>query len=242
MADFQPPPTWADVILFERNGSRPMFNPVWLNWFLELIKTVNTAGGAILQHNDLAGMQGGSAAARYHLLQAEQEDITKIVALAAGLLVKTAANSYAARSIVGTANQVAVANGSGAAGNPALSLSVGDVVTDKYTPALSNVLNLAASTAYECQYLQVGNRVLVSGKVDVDPTAAGSAQLGIALPIASNFGAAEDCAGTAFCPTIAAEGAAILADAANNRAQMEWIAVDVTNQPRYFTFMYDILP
>ena len=102
--------------------------------------------------------------------------------------------------------------------------------------------NLDGSTAYECQYVRVGNTVTVSGKVDVNPTlAATSTQLGISLPVTSNLGATEDCAGSAFCPTISSQGAAILGDATNNRAQMEWIAGDLTNQPMYFTFTYQVI-
>jgi hypothetical protein len=110
-----------------------------------------------------------------------------------------------------------------------------------YTPTLTNVANLDASTAYACQYLRVGATVTVSGKVDVDPTAAGSAQLGISLPIASNFATAQQCAGTAFAPAIAGQGAAILGDTTNDRAQMQWIAVDTTNQAMYFTFTYQVV-
>lgn len=111
-----------------------------------------------------------------------------------------------------------------------------------YTPTLTSVANVAASTPYECQYIRVGNTVTVSGKVDVDPTlTATSTQLGISLPIASNLGAAEDCAGTAFSPAIASQGAAVLGDATNNRAQMEWLSGDVTNQAMYFTFTYQVI-
>lgn len=110
-----------------------------------------------------------------------------------------------------------------------------------YTPTLTNVANLDGSTAYQCQFLQVGSAVIVSGKVDVDPTAAVLTQLGISLPVASNLGAAEDCAGVAFASGIAGQGAAIIGDAANNRMTMEWIAVDLTNQSHYFTCQYEIL-
>src|SRR5438552_1367658 len=34
-----------------------------------------------------------------------------------------------------------------------------------YTPRLTNVANLSASTAYTCQWMRVGNTVTVSGKV-----------------------------------------------------------------------------
>lgn len=111
-----------------------------------------------------------------------------------------------------------------------------------YTPALTNVANLDGSTASEFQYIRIGNVVGVSGAVHVNPTlTATSTQLGIALPIASNLGAAEDCAGTAFTPAIAGMGAAIIGDTANDRAQMQWVATDVTGQSMYIHFIYNLI-
>lgn len=111
-----------------------------------------------------------------------------------------------------------------------------------YTPTLTGVANVAASTAYECQYVRVGSIVTVSGRVDVDPTLTVTAtQLGISLPVASNLGASEDCAGVAFASGIAGQGAAIRGDATNDRAEMVWVAGDVTNQPMYFTFSYAVI-
>lgn len=111
-----------------------------------------------------------------------------------------------------------------------------------YTPTLTNVANLDGSTAFECQYMRVSTVVTVSGKVSVNPTTtATSTQLGISLPVASNLGAQEDCAGTAFASAVAGQGASILGDATNNRAQMQWIATDITDQPMYFIFSYQII-
>lgn len=111
-----------------------------------------------------------------------------------------------------------------------------------YTPTLSNVANLGASTAYQCQYLQLGDTVTVSGRVDIDPTLAATVtQLGISIPVASDFGAVEDCAGVAFASGIAGQGAAIRGDTTNNRAEMVWISGDITNQPMYFTFSYQVI-
>jgi hypothetical protein len=81
----------------------------------------------------------------------------------------------------------------------------------------------------------------VSGKVDVDPTAGALTQLGISLPVASNLGSDEDCAGCANAPAVAGQSAAILGDATNNRAQLEWTAVDLANRSFYFTFTYEII-
>lgn len=120
-------------------------------------------------------------------------------------------------------------------GNGAVELASGT-----YTPTLTNVANLDASTAFACQYTRVGNVVTVSGKVSVDPTAGAATQLGISLPIASDVSANEKVAGTSNASAIAGQSAAVLGDATNNRAQMEWIASDVTNQPMYFSFTYSI--
>lgn len=110
-----------------------------------------------------------------------------------------------------------------------------------YTPTLSNTTNITASTAYQCQYLRVGDTVTVSGKVDVDPTAAGQVQLGITLPISSNIGAVEDLGGTASAIAVAGQSAGIYGDATNNRATMEWIAVDLSNRAMFFTFSYQVI-
>lgn len=115
-------------------------------------------------------------------------------------------------------------------------------INGTYTPGLFNVANLTGSTAYSCQYLRVGNTVTVSGRVDVQPTApAAATQLGIGLPVASNFGATEDCGGVAFASAVAGQGAGIRGDAANNRAEMVWTSGDITNQPMYFTFTYEVI-
>lgn len=116
------------------------------------------------------------------------------------------------------------------------------ITSGTYTPTLTNVANLDGSVTDEFQYSRVGNTVSVSGGLQVNPTTTvTSTQLGISLPIASNFGSVTDCAGVAYSPTIATQGAAVLADATNDRAQMQWVAGDVTAQSMYITFMYQVI-
>ena len=111
-----------------------------------------------------------------------------------------------------------------------------------WTPTLVNVANLDGSTSFECQYIRVGGVVYASGKVSVNPTLPATlTQLGIPLPVASNLGAQEDCAGVAFASGITGQGAAIRGDAANNRAEMTWISGDTTDQPMYFVFAYTVI-
>jgi hypothetical protein len=111
-----------------------------------------------------------------------------------------------------------------------------------YTPTLTNVANLDASTAYQCQWMRVGATVTVSGKVDIDPTVTATlTQLGISLPIASNIGAVEDVGGAAAATLVVDSAAGIRGDAANNRAELSYLCVDVTNHALHFSFSYRII-
>lgn len=76
MANIQPPPTYADVVLNE--GGRPRFNPIWLKWFVDLAQIIDSAGGTAVDHNSLTGLQGGNASERYHLLAAERNLVSGV--------------------------------------------------------------------------------------------------------------------------------------------------------------------
>ena len=123
-----------------------------------------------------------------------------------------------------------------------LPIANGGGLSGTYTPTLTGVANVAASTAAACQWLRVGSVVTVTGVLDLDPTAAALTQLGISLPIASNLTALGQCAGVAVAPGIAGQCAAVRGDVTNDRAQLEYVAVDLTNQPWAFSFSYQVLP
>lgn len=110
-----------------------------------------------------------------------------------------------------------------------------------YTPALTNGTNVAASTAVSCQYSKVGRVVTVSGSVDIDPTAAGAFELGIALPFASNLGQLYHCAGNATSVTNTDTPCYVKGDTANDRASLNGNAVDTSNHTYYFHFTYRII-
>lgn len=139
-----------------------------------------------------------------------------------------------------TVNTFPVATTGGALVNSGFTTT--NLASGVYTPTLTNVANLDGSTAFECQWLRVGNTVTVSGRVNADPTTAGvSTQLGISLPVASNLGASEDCAGVAASAGVASESAGILGDVANDRAQMQWITTDTGNHSMFFHFTYQVI-
>ena len=64
----------------------------------------------------------------------------------------------------------------------------GTVTSGPYTPTLTNFANIAASTAWQSQYLRVGNVVTFSGyATGVQPSTTGGCVLRVSLPIASDF-------------------------------------------------------
>ncbi len=219
------------------------------SWFLNLIAAItqaaaagpgNVTGPALSTDNAIARWDGATGqllqnsgitvadAASGTLSGTNTGDVT----LAGTPTYLTIAGQVITRALINLTSMVTgvlpIANGGGLSGT--------------YTPTLTNVANLDASTAFVCQYLQVGATVTVSGKVNVDPTTTLTlTQLGISLPIASNFAAAEQCGGVAFASGIASQGAAMLADATNDRAQLTWIATDITNQSMYFSFTYQVI-
>lgn len=110
-----------------------------------------------------------------------------------------------------------------------------------YTPTVTGVANTDAVTAAECQYLRVGNTVVVSGSAQVDPTAAATTRVGISLPVASNFGATGDCAGTSMTATSTSEAGIVYGDTANDRAEMWFTAAVTSNHNFYFMFAYQVI-
>ena len=116
------------------------------------------------------------------------------------------------------------------------------IAAGTYTPTLTNVANLGASTAYVCLYSRVGTVVTVSGVVDIDPTLITTiTQLGISLPVASAFANTTDCSGTACAVAIAAESGSVIADTTNDRANLHIIVASIANHAVTFTFQYRIL-
>ena len=109
-----------------------------------------------------------------------------------------------------------------------------------YTPTLFNTTNIAASGAYECGWLRVGNRVTVYGLVDIDVTNAANSELRMSLPIATNITQASDLAGTAASNAAAGLTAPIAGNVATDRAAFIFMASSLTNNTYAFTFSYTI--
>lgn len=117
----------------------------------------------------------------------------------------------------------------------------GNVFSGTYTPTLTNQTNVAASTAYACQYMRVGNVVTVSGKVDVTATAGSSTitELRISVPVASSFASSHQ-AGGAASDNISQNGA-IYAVGLGSTARLVFPALLTTSRSFYFSFTYQVV-
>lgn len=139
------------------------------------------------------------------------------------------------RSIIGTGQVVATQNTND------ITISTPNIVGGVYTPTLTAGTNIISLTAFQCQYLRVDGIVTVSGKVTVDPNTNGSTtSFGMSLPIASDFGAEQDCGGTSACPDTT-QASAIKADATNNRVTFSFMAGSAAVRDHFFSFTYRII-
>lgn len=113
----------------------------------------------------------------------------------------------------------------------------------QYTPTLTGVANVAASTANaNVTYTRSIDVVTVSGTFNLDPTSASvTTTIGISLPIASNLSSLTQLAGTATRSqgSLASLSAAITGDTTNDRAQVTFLNdADVADRTWAFNFQY----
>lgn len=111
-----------------------------------------------------------------------------------------------------------------------------------YTPTLTGVANVAASTSNaNVTYIRKGNVVSVAGSISIDPTStATTTQIGISLPFASNLTSLTQLAGTGARQTVTNMlHAYISGDSVNDRAQMTFLCdTDASDRSWSFQFQY----
>lgn len=111
-----------------------------------------------------------------------------------------------------------------------------------YTPTLTGVANVASVTGGAAVWTRDGDLVTVRGRMTITPTAGGTTptQVGISLPIPSDLAAAStDLFGTAA--TQFGQVAAISADTAADRAQLQFPAPGTAGYIFYYSFTYKVL-
>ena len=112
----------------------------------------------------------------------------------------------------------------------------------QFSPTITAVTNVAAVTVQDMNYQKTGNTVTFSGRCTIDVTSASVAtEVGITIPIASNFTLFTECSGVANSPDQAGLSASIRADTTNDRISLRYIAgAGTTNYEFYYSGSYTI--
>jgi len=122
-------------------------------------------------------------------------------------------------------------------GGTALELAAG-----QWTPTTNNIANFGTSSAAEGSYMRVGSVVTGSVQLTVDPTlSATSTELELDLPVASNFGATSDAAGSCGGSDVASEVAEVRADVTSDELEVIWITTSLASHEISCSFSYQII-
>lgn len=116
------------------------------------------------------------------------------------------------------------------------------LVSGTNTPSATNVTNITSSTPNPTTYIRVGNVVTVDGSITVTNTLAVASEVDVALPVASNFGAATDLNGVGTMDSTASVNIYINADATNDRARIFFTSAGVGQTSTiYYSFSYRVI-
>lgn len=128
-----------------------------------------------------------------------------------------------------------------------LSVSGGASVTQlagtTYSPTITAVTNIDSATAVgNFLYSRINNIITVSGQITIDATAAAAtaSEVGISLPVASDFTQLYQCNGTGVGLS-GTDAGKIRADATNNRASLTWNSGSAASQVWTVTFQYQVV-
>ncbi len=117
------------------------------------------------------------------------------------------------------------------------------IASGTYTPTLTNVANVAASTMRLTQWIRVGNVVHVAGNMDIDPTAAAptTTSFDITLPIASALANDFQLGGAGLFSSIPGNPVQIIGEIGGDKARFSFQASTAANDKLCFTFTYVVV-
>ncbi len=109
-----------------------------------------------------------------------------------------------------------------------------------YTPVAIAGVNVDEAVASEAQWIRVGNKVIVSGVLVVNPTAAGACSADIPLPFPSTITDLAQLAGTANQENGVDTGS-VLGSVLTGNASMEWTATSTGAYNMAYIYLYQII-
>lgn len=193
MSAFQPPPTYADVVIIGPTG-KPSFSPVWLKWFLDLAAFLSATGGAAgsVVHNNTTSKQGGGGTEFYHLLAADYILLAGASSLTNhGILLGRGAAAIGAAAAMTNGQLIIGATGADPAPQTVtgdVAITAGGVATvgshTAWTPADNSGAALAF-TGVSANYTKIGNMIFAYAAWSYPVTASGANASISGLPVAS---------------------------------------------------------
>jgi hypothetical protein len=205
----------------------------WYMFFLSLFKLTG-GGGNNITLEDLQLGPADSAAEALALISSNGDPSPAALPYDFSALVNDAGSAPAQADFMPLAARIAALEIEPVAQPPA------PTIAGTYTPTLTGVANVAASTSAVCMYTRLGDIVSVWGRISVTPTlTATSTSLGVSLPLTSALVAADDVAGTVAAAGVAQTGG-IEGDVANARAQMRFISNSAISFSMFFSFSYRV--
>jgi hypothetical protein len=191
---------------------------------------IGAAAGGTLQ--DVADEVGGISAVGWTLLGQATKATMRTTGLglsADASTFVTEANYAAMRTALDVLSSAAIA----AAYQPLF----GTIAVGAWTPTLTGETNVAASTPQAGEYMRLGDRVHCMCHMQIDPTAAGLVELGVSLPVASDFDATYR-GGGSLSSALGTLSGLVTADVTNNRLKIRanatvTTAVDVVLEAFY---------
>jgi hypothetical protein len=116
------------------------------------------------------------------------------------------------------------------------------VLSGTFTPSPTNDVNLDAFTAYECQYLRVGDVVNVSGKISLDASSsATTTSIELDLPFVSTFTNDREAAGTGWSSEITGAGFQISSVGSLTTVKISFISLDAATHEYSYHYTYRII-
>ncbi len=156
------------------------------------------------------------------------------------LLIGNTTGNTLAKSTLTAGQNISITNGSGT-----ITVATDTILASgTYTPTLTNGTNVASSSLPygDFNYLRVGSFITVSGAFNITPTAAAPTltDIGISLPVASNFAAINNLSGVGHGNAID-QGGITYADTTNDRAKFEFLANSTTEAAIGVHFTYQVI-
>jgi hypothetical protein len=113
----------------------------------------------------------------------------------------------------------------------------GKVTANTFTPTLTNTLNIASSTARQCQYIRVGPIVMVCGYFTATTSGAGTSQVKLTIPVATASLPSTNVTGSISVDVAASNGGFIQGDG-SGAILVQWSAAAGASFNVAFSFMY----